>query len=1187
MANGGKQLSNSFSTGSGGARFETHIQASFVTLMLSRGFAPCLPCWPIIELKLQGKVAGYETDDLIVVVKNPSGLERRHMLGQVKHSITFTDKVTNGKSTTKTTFAEVIQAAWCDFNNPAVFQQGKDIIALITGPLSATDLKGVSYILEQARHTGSVDEFLIHIEQGNFSSNTARNKLVAFRTQLKSANDDVDVSDQQLYAFLKDFHLLGYDLDKQNGVISSLMHSHIGQFNRDIPREIWSRILEEVQGFNQQAGTITLSNLSEDITDYFKPKEVNQMPASLIAPPVSTKTNLDWSLHEHANSILLACLIGSWNEKKSGDIDAIKEFIGSDYSNWVITLQKILQLNDSPLSFVDGVWSITNRDGLWLKLSGLIFDDHLDKFQLLATSVLSEKNPAFQLDKELRFEAPLKNMDLKHSSILRKNLAQGLSYIGNPTAEFKHCSQGKANYVVALTVRNILANADWILWGSINDQLPALAEASPKELLSAIESAIDLSPCPFDELFAQEGSGMWGGNYLTGLLWALEILAWDERYIVRVCVLLAELAAKDPGGQWTNRPINSLTEIVLPWLPQTLASTEKRQLAIRTVCNEQPNIGWLWLLSLLPNQHTSSSGTYKPKWRATIPEAQEQGVTNTEYWEQSRFYANLAVELATGNIDRLCKLVDLFDHIPLPASTSLLTVLRDTVEGVIDDDLAFSLWSTIVGFLAKHRRFPDVQWTLSEDRLSPLDNIAKKLDPLDPLKRHNRLFSVYERELYSGSDNLDEQGLVIAKQRKVAVEEILAEGNVELVLEFVSNVKHPNQVGYVLAELAKEEIDTILLPNLISKKPHQTWSFISAYISKRRDREGWKWFDKLDKTNWQLQQIAMVLCALPFCHEAWERADSILGADRSEYWLNTYAEDYQAEGDLTPAIMALLEFKRSLAAIRCFNQMIRSKQEIDIDLAGKSLLSAVSSNEPDSQMDSHYSIELIKVLQNNSDTKPDLLFDVEWAYVPILNRYNNATPIFLEQKIASDSDFFCQLIQLVYRPKGSERAGSIPEGRKKAATNAYKLLKNWKIVPGLQKDGSFNCQTFSCWLSEVEKTTQESNHFDVAMQQIGQVLINAPKDCDGLWIDHCVAQALNERKYSQLRRGLYIGFLNSRGVYGVDVSGESERKLATKYGELAEQSENKGYQRLAQTLNEISDNYKQEAEQVMTDSRWS
>ena len=90
MSKNKKQLSNPFSSGGGGAHFEAHIQATFVTLMLTGGYAPCLPCWPIKEIKLQGKIEGFDTDDLIVFVESPITRERRKLLAQVKHSISIT-----------------------------------------------------------------------------------------------------------------------------------------------------------------------------------------------------------------------------------------------------------------------------------------------------------------------------------------------------------------------------------------------------------------------------------------------------------------------------------------------------------------------------------------------------------------------------------------------------------------------------------------------------------------------------------------------------------------------------------------------------------------------------------------------------------------------------------------------------------------------------------------------------------------------------------------------------------------------------------------------------------------------------------------------------------------------------------------------------------------------------------------
>lgn len=169
-------------------------------------------------------------------------------------------------------------------------------------------------------------------------------------------------------------------------------------------------------------------------------------------------------------------------------------------------------------------------------------------------------------------------------------------------------------------IRELLTDADWVLWGSLNGLLPTMAEAAPGEFLDVVEKAMRMTLCPFDELFSQEGNGITGGNYLTGLLWALEGLAWDEKYLVRVFVALGELASHDPGGQWANRPSNSLATILLPWLPQTLASVEKRKVTVRTILNEWLGIAWNLIIQLLPGQHQTSSGSHKPSWRKIIPE---------------------------------------------------------------------------------------------------------------------------------------------------------------------------------------------------------------------------------------------------------------------------------------------------------------------------------------------------------------------------------------------------------------------------------------------------------------------------------------------------------------------------------------------------------------------------------------
>jgi len=301
MASHNKQLSNPFSTGEGGPNFETRVQASFVTLMLSGGFAPCLPPWPIKRIKLQGKYVGYDTDDAIVFVESADGKKERKLLCQIKHSISITKS--------NKVFGEVIQVAWNDFNNTKIFTIGTDLIALITGPLSATDINDVRTILEWARNSDSATDFLTKVNLYKFSSKQKISKLGVFKEHLKNANGGNDISDKVIWQFMKSFHLLGYDLDIKAGLTLSLLQSLIGQHSSENANALWTQIVDEVQSANQNAGTITVDSVSEEIRSAFQKPGVETIPADLgIKPSAPAVTN--WSNMKLA----IANLLGGWDE---------------------------------------------------------------------------------------------------------------------------------------------------------------------------------------------------------------------------------------------------------------------------------------------------------------------------------------------------------------------------------------------------------------------------------------------------------------------------------------------------------------------------------------------------------------------------------------------------------------------------------------------------------------------------------------------------------------------------------------------------------------------------------------------------------------------------------------------------------------------------------------------------------
>jgi len=156
---------------------------------------------------------------------------------------------------------------------------------------------------------------------------------------------------------------------------------------------------------------------------------------------------------------------------------------------------------------------------------------------------------------------------------------------------------------------------------------------------------------------------------------------------------------------------------------------------------------------------------------------------------------------------------------------------------------------------------------------------------------------------------------------------------------------------------------------------------------------------------------------------------------------------------------------------------------------------------------------------------------------------------------------------------------------KAIATNAWRLLHEWKTPPGLRDEEGFSAEHFNEWLQRVKTLCRESGHLEVALIKIGEVLIHAPSDPDGLWIHRTVATALNDRDAEDMRNGFRTGAYNSRGVHYVDPTGKPERELAEKYRSKAEAVENAGFQRFAVTLRELADSYEREAERIIDEHK--
>jgi hypothetical protein len=592
------------------------------------------------------------------------------------------------------------------------------------------------------------------------------------------------------------------------------------------------------------------------------------------------------------------------------------------------------------------------------------------------------------------------------------------------------------------------------------------------------------------------------------------------------------------------------------------------------------------LLSLLPNQHPESTGSHKPSWRNIIPDDWKKDVTQKEYWEQVAFYAELAVSMASHDMEKLNELVSQLHNLPQPSFDKVLEHLSSEAVCSKSEDEHLLLWTGLTEFASEHRRFSDAKLALSSDIISKIEAVAAKLAPKNPLNLHRRLFSGRDFDLYEENDNWEEQQQKLEERRQLAISDILTYDGMDAIIQFAEAVESPSHVGHSLGVIAEVKIDERILPALLETENKKLAQFTSGYVWSRQYSNGWAWVDGLDRSGWSVSQVGQFLSYLPFTEGAWFRAGTWLGGSENEYWSRTSANPYQSDGNFEAAIDKLLENGRPNAAINCLYRMLHDKQPLDKSRSVKSLLAAVSSAEPSYAMDAYHMVEIVKALQDDLDTDPDDLFRVEWAYLPLLDRHRGASPKLLENRLASDPAFFCEVIRLIYRSKKEDKLEKEPSEQKKSiATNAYRLLREWRTPPGIQPDDTFLREQFTQWLEHAKRACAESGHLEFALNHIGQVLIHCPPDPDGLWIDQTVADALDGKDADKMRNGFSTAVSNYRGVHMIDPTGKPERELAEQYRRNANEVENAGYQRFAVTLRSLSESYDRDADRIVAEHK--
>jgi hypothetical protein len=894
-----------------------------------------------------------------------------------------------------------------------------------------------------------------------------------------------------------------------------------------------------------------------------------------------------WARQETAREIIPALLIGRWTEKKCADREAISHIVGESYEALSGRLAKWLVGSDSPLYKIGDEWRLTSPIDAWFALAPYLTCNDFENFRNVALGVLGTVNPVFELEPDERWKASIYGKEVQHSEWLREGIAQTLVLIAVFGEQASIQTNTAPQTWVDTVVKELLHQANWQKWSSLTDVLPLIAEASPNSFLYAVETSLVADEPAIVGMFSESDKPLTPSSAHTGLLWALEGLAWSPTLLGRVTSILGKLTHLDPGGKLANRPANSLREIFLLWHPQTFASLDTRICALDMLIHQEPEVGWDSLISLMPHRNGISSPTYKTRWRQ-FSEKNDHSVTYAEYYKGVTALVEKLLKCVGCNGYRWGTLIEGMPDLPVKERQAVIECLSLSAEKI---ELGREeVCRALRNMLSRHRSFPDTDWALPESVLLEIEKIYSMLQPLNVRNRFTWLFDSHWPELPEGQDRGDyhKQNELVEQHRKKAVQQIRDVQGINGIFTLAKEVKEPSTLGVAIAQLGVKEEEEDKIFSLLGGDNEEAFIFAQGFVFYCGTEKGNDWISQVVKKSkdrhWPLDMVVSFLVALPENREVWNHVETYRQEVRVEYWKKCRARFFHlSSDDKTFGVKQLLSVGKFFTALE-------TAALVADDLPSSLVLEILQNTaflprdiDDKIRFSHHNVVRLFEALDKAGNVDDKQMAQLEWAYLPILSmEWSGRPPRTLHKELARDPAFFAQVIKWIYKPKDDnieqDEQETSPELVQQRVRLAYDLLTSWRIIPGIDSNGQIDADSLLKWVDEARNLCITSGRGQGGDSHIGQLLALAGPENEDIWPPEPICRVIDKTQSVELENGFYVGIKNKRGTVTKSAfeGGDQERVLANRFRRYSEKY-SVLWPRTASVLSSIAESYENEA----------
>ena len=888
-----------------------------------------------------------------------------------------------------------------------------------------------------------------------------------------------------------------------------------------------------------------------------------------VRPEVQTPL---WARPEHASAVLPFLLAGAWNELSEGDMQLVATLAQTEPNRLLETAVRWSHEVDPPVRSVGQVWYVVSKEDSWELLAPSLSRADMERLEAAVLAVLGDRDPRFDLPAETRWMSTQRSA---HSGALSEGLAETLAIMG---ARGSTVPVGGVliEQWAQVIVRNLLghANTDWRVWASLSHHLPLIAEAAPAEFLAAVEQGLS-GEQSLMRLFEGQSDPLFSSTPHTGLLWALERLAWSPEHLARSSLALAKLERLDPGGKTSNRPRGSLRETFLLWHPQTAAPWTQQLQVLLMLLEREPASGWKVHADILPRFHDHSMNRAQPQWRDWAPQ-ESPSITVGEHLTHIRDVVSQMLTVVGQDGQRWSDVINSCPNLPPEVHDTIVTQLGALDLSNLSNEDRIAVWAALREVVAHHRSFPDADWAMSENRVDTLDELYERFAPADAPTRFGWLFADHVT-LPEGRDrDWQEEEKAIAEARRGAIEAIHSQSGAQGIEALIGSVGNAVQLGLALG-LSDIGDDHALLKQYLASDDHRHRDFARGFVYGRVSRYGQEWaLEKFGLAGLSDPQRAAILVCLPTEAAVWQLAEASAAIDEA-YWSNVHPYFKGSAGEIENAARKLIQYGRAFSASQLLAFRLKDADPPSPELIADALEAALGQKEVDggSGSFSYWVGELLDSLAAAQDFDETRVARIEWAFAPIIRHDRPLT--VLHRELARSPEFYVELLSFIYGRENEGRKESSEEEQRRGNT-AYQVLDSWKSMPGLSKEGAVDVAALRDWTTRVMALSADQGRPTVGARHVGQVLSHGPHGADGAWPHEAVRDVIEKLENPDVESGFRMGRFNSRGVItrSLTEGGRQERELADQYVTWIAQMRDR-WPRTAAILASLEASYRTEA----------